>query len=420
MKTMKIVFTANRYLIALFFTIGLTACRSSRNGELLSSFEDVSAGHVAIGLKLNQVRTMSLNGQMPFTDIGSLYYYKPGRGNLAAVGMTLDTNINPEAFTNAHEVIQNYACSGAGTLALVKELRNKLLAVSIAAGELARLQVEKHGNNNSSGSDSAPSKDSKQNSAEPAGKTPAATVSATTPAPSNPSTSQSDLDTQIRVARTNLDTAVTNAVNALSHSNLMIFRWQADKAKSGSAAVGDAFGTNLRSELGRSGFVVVGGMRSRTLYLGEKSGRLLEREDNKRLPMGWDLVLSDWWPSVYAAGYHVVTHLWEAETIAYLSEESLLRALSAHASFEPKNINVEKIDHIAFDLAMSSISTVANAAVIQSTGVFRNPVVIGGLPRERGGGWTPIMAVTTRLRDLDELFKKPFEAKSPINQKERK
>lgn len=503
-------------LLALAGTLALTACKSARNGELLSSFEDISAGHVAVGLKMHQVRTMSINGQMPFTDIGSLYYYKPDRGNLAAIGMTfanytsdpvgLASNFvnqanalsdsafklaqsltnTPAVSTNAtagctnapaktncppvgaqmditnktlvansatnlaslatnlassaallttsatklsaaaenfplhgsYEVIQSYEskcceqCKGRQcNLALVTSLRAKLVEMAAAAGELvsARLEQGTNAPQKSGGGENADKVPAKPESASTNAAANAASNSTTTKDATAAQPTAGPAKSAVQVAREKLNQKTADALKKMDRANVMIFRWQADRRKDISGNIGDPVSAKFRSELGRSGFVIVTGLRSRTLYLNEAGGRGLQTQVNRRLPVGADTFLTDWWFSVYGAGFHVVSHLWEADTIAYLSEESLMRALEIHAEVNPKEMDAKSIDKLKLDLAFSSIASVANAGVIQCTSVTKKPVIIGGLPGSNSGTngtWTPIMAVTTRLRDLDELWAK--------------
>lgn len=353
----------------------LVGCASSRNGELLRSFEDISAGFTKNGFKLSQVRTMSINGQLPFVDIGALYYYKPVRGNLAAVGLHLDGD-STNLFRNSHELIQCYE-SDATTKDLT-DLRDQVLVIARLAGEMAAAEAEH--------------RDASR---------------ATNRVELLPKAEQA-----ARTARTKLQTGVEDAIKQLKQKNVVIFRWQADSKADLKLVGGDVASAKFRREMGRSGYVIIGGMRSRTLFLSEADGKRLEARDNATFPLGFDTLLTDWWPTVYGSGIYVVTHLLEAGQIAYVSEESLLRALDIHAQYS-KGTQLKDIDKVSLDLAISSVSSLANAGVIACTGTHRHQIEIGGPPSAGiadpgsccGRDWTPIMGVTTRLRDFDELFK---------------
>ena len=390
----------------------LSGCASSRNGDLLGSFEDITAGYTKTGWKANQVRTMSVNGQLPFLDIGDAYYFKPHRGNLAAIGLSFEV----QDFTNSTEKIQTFA-SGASVNDLV-ELRAKVLFVAEAAAAVVKAEAGIRSNTDTN----------------------AAAVEA--------------LRDEVKKANAGLNEASRTAIGALSQQNVMIFRWQAKDDSTFSFLAGEAARAKLRREMGRSGFVLVAGLRSRTLVLSQLDGNRLQAVDNRTFPLGCDSLLTDWWPTVYGSGIYVVSHLLEAQKLAYVSEASLAKAVELHAKYS-RGMKLKDIDTVALDLAISSISSLANAGIVVPTETSNQFVSIGRsdcsacrhadtphpakcavckqqeeLKKNRTGGaphkhgdtenhvhagessvWTPIMAVTTRLRDLDELF----NAVKPIN-----
>lgn len=394
MKTSSLRLPAASVICAL-----LAGCASSRNGELLQSFEDISAGYTRNGFKVNQIRTMSVNGQLPFVDIGALYYFKPARGNLAAIGLTLDDSTG-KPFTNSYELVQNYdSTADMKTLtkirSVVLDVARKAAQVVIAEGiasEAAKAAADARA-------------EKKQAEKDKKGAVEAATKLAD--AERTESKAQKELQTE----RAALLTSSSDALKLIKDKNVAVFRWQLDSKKDFKLVAGDVASAKLHKELGRSGFVIVAGMRSRTLFLNSKDGSKLEAGVEKYFNTGNFLI--DWCPWIYSPGMFVVTHLREAQHIAYVSEQSLSNAIELHATYT-KGMKLKDIDKVSLDLAISSISSLANAGLVQSTGNERRPVIIGGPPNQSHGAgceccaaqWTPIMAVTTRLQDLDELFER--------------
>lgn len=370
--------------IALVASALLTGCASSRNAELLGSFEDITAGYSKSGWKLNQVRTMSVNGQLPFLDIGNIFYFKPRRGNLAAIGLSFEQ----QDFTNSVEQIQTFASDA--TVDDLVELREKVIVVAQAAGRVVAAEAALRGNTNTT------------------------------------ETVITELKTEVKEASEALAEASKAAVHQINQQNLTIFRWQAKEDKKFSLLAGDVASAKLRQEMGRSGYVIVAGLRSRTLFLAQQDGKQLEVRDKATFPLGAAGVLTDFWPWGYGSGIYVVSHLLEAQKLAYVSEASLSKALELHAKYS-RGMKLKDIETVSMDLALSAISSLANAGIVAATSTHMAPVSIGGngcsVCRSSGhfhhgaqahpaheseaGVWTPIMAVTTRLRSLDDLFKKP-------------
>lgn len=377
----------------------LTGCASSRNAELLQSFEDISAGYTRNGFKVNQIRTMSVNGQLPFVDIGALYYFKPARGNLAAIGLTLD-DPTPTPFTNSYELVQKY--DSTADMKTLTKIRSAVLEVAAQAAKVVVAEgVASEAAKAAADARAEKAKADKDNK----GADVAATKLADT------ERAESAAQKALQTERTALLTSSSNALKLIKDKNVAVFRWQLDSKKDFKLVAGDVASAKLHRELGRSGFVIVAGMRSRTLFLNGKDGKALEASVERHFNTGNFLI--DWCPWIYSPGMFVVTHLREAQHIAYVSEQSLSSAIELHATYT-KGMKLKDIDKISLDLAISSISSLANAGLVQSTGNERRPVVIGGPPNQSHGAgceccapqWTPIMAVTTKLQDLDELFER--------------
>ena len=133
MKTSRI----QSMVVTLIVTAVLSGC--SRNRELLKSFEDVSSGHTRQGqFKIAQNRAMSINGQMPFTDIGSAFYYRPGRGNLASVGVLWNDDPG-ESYRESYELVQTYAPTAKKEK--IQELRDTVLKLTGAVADVV-VQVQ--------------------------------------------------------------------------------------------------------------------------------------------------------------------------------------------------------------------------------------------------------------------------------------
>jgi len=415
---------------SMVVTLIVTAVLSggARNRELLKSFEDVSSGHTRQGqFKIAQNRAMSINGQMPFTDIGSAFYYRPGRGNLASVGVLWNDDPG-ESYRESYELVQTYAPTAKKEK--IQELRDTVLKLTGAVADVvvqvqvleaakskldeaqkevdkANEQLEKEKetfqdseraasdlklkiavserqqaklteqlvqkeqtwqslkealNAVTDASEKQDSQkqvdgyakelaelerlvsDSKEDQSDlmarlaSVEKTASAAENVVKVADKLREAAQSQLDSQqaffdqaqadLKTAQSESQSLEENAVNLVKDENLFVFRWNADKTTLGSLKLTENMFGNYEKNLGKSGFVIMSGMRSRKLFLSEDDAAKLEQNTHDKHYTEYKPLRHFQWLLPYHHGnsLHIVTHIVETNNEAYVSEQSLKKA----------------------------------------------------------------------------------------------
>lgn len=505
-----------QYLVA-FLIIAALSAGCSRNRELLKSFEDVSSGHTRQGqFKISQYRAMSINGQMPFTDIGSAFYYRPGRGNLASVGVLW--NDDPDtSYRESYELVQTYTPSAQKEK--IQELRDTVLNLTGAVADVvvqihiletaetklkeaqealnkAEKKVEKEEKLRQSAESALREHQLKMTIAErekallkeeliqleqsvqsqrdslnllvdteekaasqkeldqfvkelgkledslatfeednEALKKRLDAFEETVTAASNvvdaagelKSAALAQFDAHKKVyddALENLTTAQSesqkheqNAVRLVKEENLFVFRWNADKSTLGSLKITENLFGNYEKNLGRSGFVIMSGMRSRKLFLSEDDAAKLERNTHAKHYTEYKPLRHLQWLLPYHHGnsLHIVTHIVETHNEAYVSEQSLKKASDVKIdgnAISGSTLKADVLSKATLQAARSALENLANVGTIAAPKVSRRPVLWPWTSPDSledytayNEAWIPVMAVTTRLSDLDDIFK---------------
>ena len=411
--------------------IALSGCRSFyRNDELLRSFEDISAGHAPSGFfKVAQHRTMSINGQLPFLDIGPTYFYRPQRGNLASVGLLWDeedlglkeSNGNAPDSNNNNDYSKVASYQQIQTYGHEKESGNAASAVLLVRSNLLALAQESAFAVNLSASIET-AKAERQTLLEEvkmldpeAGDQTAADRSRLNTRISELSSSIDEQTKELGNVNERVATARGAVEETLRKENLFVFRWKADKNKLGSISLTGRAYSKYKNELGRSGFVIMAGMRSRKLHLSQRDAMILRRAAHRNHLVEWYPLrpLEPILPFHHAKSIHIVTHLVETKSEAYISEQSLVDAakLSVETKSETKRtLTTEQT--LALEAATEVLEQLANSGIIGTPEVSRFPVAWPWIHYKRykdeerpEPGWIPVMAVTSRVVDLDDVFK---------------
>jgi hypothetical protein len=345
------------FQLTAVFTIGAVISGCSSTGGQVASFEDLTTESTKEGFsKLPQYRIISIPGMLPFSDVGGVHFYKAKRKPSSAVGIN---NGNSYAIETTIESTCDQTC-----LTSVKE---KILLVKNKAARLIEEKISL----------------ARLLSSDP--KADAATIAAA--------------NTKYNTTRTELDSTHQDAMNAIKHNGVMVFRWNTNTKKSGFLGLGAMFGVSGSKDETKSGFGIISGLKTSTLYLG------------KDIQNTWGNLNGE---SKYSNRFEVTTYTMQAQYITYISENDLSSSLSANlkASYSQlSNLSdtVKNLDNIEINAALSKVSNLANIGVIGAS--KRNKVAIDWdnpnllSSPSRLDGWQTIYAVKSDLKDLLDMSK---------------
>jgi hypothetical protein len=221
----------------------------------------------------------------------------------------------------------------------------------------------------------------------------------------------------LRTAQSESQSFEENAVNLVKEENLFVFRWNADKSKLGSLKLTENMFGNYEKNLGRSGFVIMSGMRSRKLFLSEDDAAKLEKNTHDKHYTEYKPLRHLQWLLPYHHGnsLHIVTHIVETNNEAYVSEQTLKKAADVKVDLKKVvdgGLDVEVLTEATLQAARSALENMANVGTIAAPKISRKPVLWPWTSPESleeytaySEAWIPVMAVTTRLSDLDDIFK---------------
>jgi hypothetical protein len=174
---------------------------------------------------------------------------------------------------------------------------------------------------------------------------------------------------------------------------------------------------NYEKNLGRSGFVIMSGMRSRKLFLSEDDAAKLEKNTHDKHYTEYKPLRHLQWLLPYHHGnsLHIVTHIVETNNEAYVSEQTLKKAADVKVDLKKVvdgGLDVEVLTEATLQAARSALENMANVGTIAAPKISRKPVLWPWTSPESleeytaySEAWIPVMAVTTRLSDLDDIFK---------------
>lgn len=375
----------SRVLSIILTPLVLAGCATDKG--MLKSFENISSDYTNEGFwKIKQRRTMSINGQLPFANVGDVFHYTPVRGNLSAIGLDWATN-------KSYELVQTY--TNTSTLPEILKIRDKITAVSTEAASLIVA-----GNELEDASETEAKAKAKLDSSKAEEKDAAKSAYDTA------TVLKEQKQKAVDAAEKKLKQTTADVTGLIATNNLFVFRWNVMEKGNLKATLTDGAAARMEKEIGGSGFVILAGMRSRTLHVtkADMTNLLSTAKNNHKL--GWRLV--DWLPGFHGSRIHAVTHLIETQHEAYISEQSLKRAIALTVDASKlKGTGLAK--KAALEVAINSLESLANAGVISRPTTHKREVNFGqaGAACEchaEDKPWIPLMAVTTRVSDLGNLF----------------
>ncbi|WP_133297411.1 hypothetical protein [Motiliproteus coralliicola] len=362
MKTVRLV-------MLCLITLIIGACSGS--GSQIASFEDLTTEASKEGFtKLPQYRVISIPGLLPFLQVGGVHFYKPQRKPSSAIGLsfgeksyTVQTTIEPTRLT------ADGSENGCDAGCLV-EIRNKILAVKETAARLIEERVN-------------------------------LTRLATDPGSSGAVPSSRSSYQQLRQK---LDQKHRDAVAAIQHRGVMVFRWNTNTRQQGSLGLGGLFGASGSSDETQSGFGLLSGLRTTTVYLGND------------ILATWGGLNGD---SKFTNRLELTSYTLQARHILYMSENDLSRSLGAklEASYDQlTNLDetLKTLDKIEINAALAKVSNLANIGVIGGAKSEKIPIdwqkLANGDDLTGQHDWQTIYAVKS---DLSEILKMMRQLKQP-------
>jgi len=344
---------SNQLSIVLLAGVILSGCSST--GGQISSFEDLTTEAKKEGwIKIPQYRVISIPGMLPFSDVGGVHFYIPKRKPSSAIGISVAKSYAIETTINS-TCDQNCLTSIKKKILLVKSTAANLIVAKIGITRLLS-------------------------------SVPKADTSAIMAATSKYDTIRADLDTKHQ-----------DAMNEIKNNGVLVFRWNTNTKKSGSLGFGEIFGISGAKDEAQSGFGLISGLKTSTLYLGE------DIKDT------WGSLNSE---SNYNNRIEVTTYAMQAQYIVYMSEYDLSSSLSANlkASYSQlsnlsetiKNLDsIEIYVTLAKVLNLSNIGVIGNSKRIKVDVDWKNPNLFES--PSRLDGWQTIYAVKSDLKNLLEM-----------------
>lgn len=331
----------------------ISGCTST--GGQIASFEDLTTESSKEGLfKVPQYRVISISGMLPFFDVGGVHFYKSKRKPSSAIGIN---NGSSYAIETTIDNTCDQVC-----LTLIKEkillVKNKAASLIKAKINIARLM-----------------------SIEP--KTDAKAIKTATD--------------EYKTISDELDLKHKEAVAAIKDNGVMVFRWNTNSKKSGSIGLGAIFGVSGSKDETQSGFGIISGLKTSTLYLG------------KDILNTWGNLNDD---SKYSNRFEMTTYVMQAQYITYMSENDLSSSLrgnlkASYSQLSNLSDTIKNLDNIEINAALSKVSNLSNIGVIGES--KRSKVLIDwdnpnllSVPA-RLDGWQTIYAVKSDLKDLLDM-----------------
>lgn len=334
----------------LLIVVILSGCSST--GGKITSFEDLTTEASKEGLtKLPQYRVISIPGMLPFSDVGGVHFYKSKRKPSTAIGVN---NEESYAIETTIESTCDQAC--------LSSIKEKILLVKNKAASLIHAKIDL----------------ARLHSSEP--KADASAIVAAT--------------TKYNTIRTDLDAKHQDAMNAIKNNGVMTFRWNTNTKKSGSIGFGSITGVSGAKDDTQSGFGLISGLKTSTLYLGK---------DIKEV---WGNLNGE---SKFSNRLEVTTYTMQAQYIIYMSENDLSSSLSTNlkASYSQlSNLSdtIKNLDNIEINVALAKVSNLSNMGVIGNSKRkkididWKKPNLLSNPARL--DGWQTIYAVKSDLTEL--------------------
>ena len=344
----------------------LSGCCST--GGLITSLEDLTTESSKEGrIKVPQYRVISVPGILPFADAGSLQFYKPKRKPSTAIGLS---HGNSYIMQSVIENECNEKC--------LSTVRDNLLLLRSVAESLIEHRID------------------------------LTRMLATAP------TDGSDTDTidtynqavtkarsEYAALRRDFDSKHHEVVKSINDNGILIYRWNSNSKGKGSLGLGNILNVSGAKDETYSGFALVSGLRTATLYVGRdliENWRMLDIESD------------------YSNRFELTTYVMQAKYIIYITEYDLQSMVNAKLKASYSQLanlpeTIKDLDKIEINAALSKVANLSNMGVIgKSTRTTRDvdwtkPVGIVNLSDLNG--WQTFYSVESDLTDLMEMLAEP-------------
>ena len=350
----------------------LSGCAS--NAGIVSSLEDLSTESVREGVvEVPQYRVASIPGWLPFADVGSLHFYKPSRKPASIIGLSpgksfkLISEIRSDCKEDCLYAIRD-------DIAALGTLAQTLVRSRVDLSELLARQSDAGGTGDSKAVEQAKEAYAK--------------------------------------AQLDFDGAYEKVSKSISHNGLLIYRWTTDSSQSGSIGLDKLFDTTAKENSRHSGFALVSGVRTTTLFIGED--------------------LKDAWGQLnkcsrFADRFGLTTYTMQAKHIVYgnlldLSQYATAKIEASYDQLAHPAETLKALTTIEIGMALSRVSNLSNLGVMGNVvrrtapvdwddESLRNrlsePNQLCEPNRPCEPGWLTFYSVESDFKDLLELLGRP-------------
>ncbi len=351
--------------VLVFVNILLVGC-SSKAG-LITSLEDLTTEAKKEGWsKVPQYRVISVPGILPFANVGSLQFYKPKRKPSSVIGLSNTDN------SYVMESIIESECNETCLLTI----KNNLLLLKGKAETLVEAKI---------------------NLTRVVEISPPEGADATKITSYNQAVTNAR--TQFSTAKNELNISYNTVVQSINKNGILIYRWNSNSGNNGALKLGDIFGVSGNKSETYSGFALISGLRTATLYLGKdiaSNGTALNKESN------------------YSNRFELTTYVMQAKHIIYTTEYDLQSMMNAklEASYaQLKNLpeTIKNLDKIEINIALSKVTNLSNMGILGKVKrtaknvLWDQPAGITTLTDLNG--WQTFYSVESDLNDLIDMLK---------------
>lgn len=348
----------------------LTGCTTPKNRAIIGSFEDItSSRHTEDGL-FAQIHAASVNGLLPFDAVGETYFYDDKRGVLSAVGLSsVNTNgISAPRSSFSYKVIREYPTDA--TLEDLKAVRDGIS--SSAAWSIRALRAE----------------------------------IAYRQAATNGSALVSQLHADWTNAAANAEAAFNALSRATSKRNLILFRWNTQGERSASAKAGSFFGGKASRGSSQTGYGLVAGFRTSTLFVGADIIMQLSHDVSAVR-------------NTVKKGMVVPTFSIAASNLLYFAQSDLASEIQAklqgsYSQFSNLGATLKGLDEIELAYVAQRLESLSNTGVVQGPSQitatrFSTYRTLEKLVDEvkASEGWTTFYAILTRAEEVVRVYAPP-------------
>ncbi len=365
----------------------------THNRAIISSFEEItSAKHEERGT-FAQTHLASVNGLLPFDTVGQAYYFSAKRGVLTPIGVSAVCTNSVFHLTNTitYATIREYPCSA--TFSDLFSIRDAILDVSAWTGRAL------------------------------------AAKQAYSQVVTNPVLASAWF-TEWTNAVAKSDAVFAQMKNSANKENLLIFRWNANTGHSGGISGGEMVEAKGKRETAQSGYVIVAGFKTSTLYVGYDLIRQLQDDSKHHGKLVTDKI-------------QIPTFIIAASKIVYFSQDDLAAEASlglsgSYSQFANLPQTIKNLDKIELNYATRKLQSLSNSGMVGSPSVCmreipmfvdvskvssqqegnflrnlfqsskeKSPTIVDS-PLGRsvcvGQEWTPFFSVLTSSKDVLKVF----------------